>query len=318
MKVYLQNRHIRNTGKGFFFERLAMALKKENIEIITNPDVQHDISLQIVCSRKTNTKRYVLRFDGVWHNTGMDYATKNILLRKSIHKADGIVYQSEFSKKMCDKYLGRFEKKWSVIFNGVCTNVPFVSIEKKHKYVFLAASRWRPHKRLRDIMESFLLANVEDSILYVAGDVANSGISKQELEKYFSMLGIKYLGVIDQKTLSSYHKISDGFLHLSWIDWCPNCVVEAIGAKVPVITNNVGGTQELVGPSGGFVLPLDDEYDFKPCQLYKPPEIDRKAVADAIRKCCYEEIEIDNDHIDIQSVARQYKELFMKVMSHEI
>jgi len=318
MKVYLQNRHIRNTGKGFFFERLAVALKKENIEIITNPSVQHDISLQIVCLRKANTKHYVLRFDGVWHNTDMNYAAKNILLRQSLNKADGIVYQSEFSKKMCDKYLGKFEKKWSIIFNGVRTNVPFVSIEKKHKYVFLAASRWRPHKRLRDIMESFLLADVEDSVLYVAGDVTLSGISKQELGKYFSTPRIKYLGVISQKTLSSYHKISNGFLHLSWIDWCPNCVVEAISAKVPVITNNIGGTQELVVPSGGFVLPLDNEYDCKPCQLYKPPKIDRMIVADTIRKCCYKEIEITNDHIDIQNIARQYKKFFMGVIRHEI
>ena len=317
MKVYLQTKHIRNTGKGFFFERLAMALKKENIEIITNPSVQHDISLQIVCLRKTNTKHYVLRFDGVWHNTSMNYAAKNILLRQSLNKADGIVYQSKFSKKMCDKYLSKFEKKWSIIFNGARTNVPFVSIEKKYKYAFLAASRWRPHKRLRDILESFLLADVEDSILYVAGDVTNSGISKQELGRYFNTPKIKYLGIIDQKILLSYHKISDGFLHLSWIDWCPNSVVEALAAGIPVITNNIGGTQELVKPSGGFVLPLDNEYNLEPCQLYNPPKIDHTIVAEAIRKCCFEKRKVINNHVDIKNIAKQYKEFFVKVIKQE-
>jgi len=314
MKVCLQNTDIANTGKGFFFERLAAALRNIGVQIVSNLNHAHDISLQIARLKKTNTKRYVLRLDGVWHNTAMDYIAENKPIKEALSRADGVVYQSFFSKKICDAYLKTSVEKSVVIPNGMCLDSTFDKREKKHKFVFVTAARWRPQKRLSDIINSFILADVEDSILYVAGDVSKSGLSELDLKKLFNHPKIEYTGTVDQKTLLSYLKIADGFLHLSWIDFCPNSVVEAIAAKVPVITNNIGGTKELVEPSGGLVLPLDDEYDLEPCKLYEPPKIDHTIVAEAIWKCCDNKIRITNAHVDINLIARKYKEFFEKCL----
>jgi len=176
----------------------------------------------------------------------------------------------------------------------------------KQKNVFIAFSKWRPHKRLRDIIESFLLANVDDSILFVAGNLSRSGLSDGEIDKYFGLPNVKYLGTLTHEQVASYLKVACASIHLCWFDACPNSVVEAIAAGVPVICNNTGGTPELVRPSGGFVCNVDKPYDLEPVDLYHPPSIDRSLIAQAIVKSSQKKLEVKNDHVLIENVAKQY------------
>jgi len=311
MRVYVKMGGASGTGKGFFFERLILAMKREGVTIVTDSSCSHDISLQAVIQYITNAKKYVLRLDGVWHNTEINFLRDNGPIQNSLTKTDGVVYQSKFSKLMCDKYLGVSSKPNVTISNGAEIVNHNKSINTK---VVLTASRWRPHKRLTDIIESFLLAKIDGSVLYVAGDLKLSGIKAAKMLEYSNNSNIVFLGHLSQEILRTYLKAADVFLHLSWIDWCPNSVVEAIALGIPVITNNVGGTCELVEPSGGFVLSLDSVYDMKPCKLYDPPPIDRTIVAAAIQKCCSEIVNIDSNHVNIDNIAKQYIDFFRSLL----
>ena len=113
--------------------------------------------------------------------------------------------------------------------------------------------------------------------------------------------------------MSSYFKICNASIHLVWIDCCPNGVVEAIAAGLPVITNNVGGTQEIVSLSGGFVCDVDNSWDMKPCDLYNPPPVKREGVISALKHCSISKPLIKRQHIDIIDIAEQYK-MFMEKM----
>ena len=131
--------------------------------------------------------------------------------------------------------------------------------------------------------------------------------------KIFSDKRVKYLGSINQSESAAYLKAADAFIHLCWFDNCPNGVVEAIVAGTPVITNNVGGTHEIVRPSGGMVCDVDRPYDLSPVRLYKPPAIDRNLIAEAMIKCSINSPKIKSDHVAIELIARKYLEFFKKV-----
>lgn len=304
------------TGKGFFCLRLGKILSSLGHELIENPEIPHDVSLHLAkIRRKSGGGKKILRLNGVCHNNDLNIKSQNKGLVKALRCADGVIYQSQFSKSLCDRYLGTFDGPNTIIYNGAdpdfYTNIK--PAELKNKNNFISASRWRPHKRLRDIIESFRQATIEDSCLYIAGDLSKSGLTKNEIHKYFAADDLVHLGRIDQKTLGSYLKSSRAFIHLCWFDNCPNAVVEAICAGVPVISNNVGGTPEIVDPSGGFVLKIDKSYNLKPVRLYRPSAIDRSLIVQAMLSCL-KLVNIKTSHVNIHNVAKLYSDFFKGVV----
>ncbi len=312
--IYIPAKLSPATGKGFFCSRLFKALQEMGCSVTNNFNVAHDASLHIVKLKNGKGKR-IVRLDGCYHNTAMPFAARNKEISKHIHKADGIIYQSNFSKQLCDKYLGTFKGPTCVIPNG-CDPSFYANIKPeklKCKNCYLTASRWRPHKRLKDIIESFLLANIPDSCLYIAGDLGKSKFSKSDRKKYFTLSNIEYLGKINQNSLARYLKACKGFIHLCWFDNCPNAVVEALCAGIPVISNNVGGTPEIVQPGGGIVCAIDKPYNLKPVRLYSPPAIDRSMIANAMQKCLTP-MQISSSHVNINTVAKQYLDFFERII----
>ena len=71
-------------------------------------------------------------------------------------------------------------------------------------------------------------------------------------------------------SLLSLYKRSSTFVHLAYLDHCPNVVVDAQAAGCKIVCSSTGGTHEIV--DNGIVI-LEDEWDMKPCTLYKPPRI---------------------------------------------
>jgi len=306
-----------STGKGFFFHRLAGCLKDHDVEIVSESE-QADIALHNTKVKSNNARFNIVRIDGVYHNSKQNYNKLNKSVFKGFHElADAVIYQSNFSKRIADYYLGEFDGPTTIISNGADPNFYLETIPSVSSYdsTFITTSRWRPHKRLRDIIASFLIADLDNSVLYVAGDVKDSGLTPKELKKYRKMPSVEFLGRLDQGVLARYLVSSDAFIHLCWFDNCPNGVVEAICAGLPVITNNVGGTHEIVSKSGGYVLPLDKPYNLKPCDLYNPPAIDREELARTIIAASkYKSLSIDCSCVDINNIAMKYKAFFEKIL----
>ena len=311
MLIYIENSfgdHNILKGKSLFCYRLAQALMAKGIDVTDNPEYDVDVSLNVIRIKHTKAKVKLLRLDGVWHDTGKNYLQKNESIKKDLNNADGVVYQSKYARQMCDRYLGKPKVPGKVIYNG--TDVSYYEKVKpamcNEKNVFMAFSKWRPHKRLNDAIESFLLADIKDSILIVAGNVENSGVDSKILDGYFSLPQIKYIGNASQDVLASFLKIAKASIHLCWFDACPNSVIEALAAGVPVICNNTGGTKELIDLCGGYICHVDKPYDMKPVDLYHPPKIKRRLVANALIDSVQNEARIKNEPIKIEYVADNY------------
>jgi len=278
MRLLLDVKENPTSGKGHFIKRLAAELPNHGVELVFDPKKPHDIYLAVNSFKHKTKAPKVLRVNGVYNNTDIPYKKMNEEIAIQCRKADGIVYQSEWSKQMHNKYVGTYKVPTDVIFNGA----KIFETEPLQGISFCAVSRWRPHKRLADIQKAFNLASIPDSTLWISNKTK-------------------------QTTVELALRSSVALIHLCWQDANPNSVVESLTMGTPVITNNVGGTQELIKPGCGKVCEIDAPYDMRPVKLYKPPPIDHRIVAEAMWESLSWPRVVNNGHVDIRNIAMQYK-----------
>ena len=208
-----------------------------------------------------------------------------------------IIYQSEFNKKLTEKYFGQ-AKKSVVIGNGTCLS----AIEKKSplespaldKYseVWTCSSSWRPHKRLKENIRYFLENSPTDACLVVAGE---------NPDHYVEDPRVLYAGHLSWDDCISLYKRSKVFLHLAFLDHCPNVVVDARASGCKVVVSSSGGTKEISGPES--IVIQDLEWDMNPLDLYDPPKLDFKKTY----RCGIE------SSIDIKEVASRYSQALSEI-----
>ena len=175
----------------------------------------------------------------------------------------------------------------------------FSPIGRKYKYPFdktiICSSEWRAHKRREGIIEGFKKINNSNTGLVILG----------KYEKKYNYKNVIYLGRVSPHKLPYYLRSADVFVHLSWLDWCPNVVVEALTCGLPVLCSHNGGTKELVKDSG-IVLRLEEDYNFNKVALYKPPEPDPGIVAHGMKELLEWNKSIVRTDLYIDHVAKQY------------
>ena len=316
MKIHIPNSK-KLRGPQIFCSRLYEAmLEIPNVELVDPSfcSVQlHSIEFQNVQKGVKN----ILRLDGVYYHNGPrhDWKKRNRPIKASFDKADGIIYQSNFSKALCEKYLGKTKVPYAVIYNGADPRDYVLNSLKTtfHQPFFLTVANWRSFKRLKDIIESFLIADLKNTNLVVVGDITKAGIA-DKLEKYRKDSRIQFLGNRNQKELAPYYASCAALIHIGWLDNCPNTAVEAICAGKPVICGNIGGTKEIVQKSGGIVLDIEKDYNLEPIDIYNPSPISRNLVVDAMYRCINEDFSIKNSHVDIRNTAMKYLDFFRKIV----
>ena len=210
------------------------------------------------------------RLDGIWFNTRQDWETQNRPIKQTYDLAAGIIYQSRFNKQLSEKYFGK-KSDYSIIHNGAdfetIDNVPVIKnpILDNFSEVWCCASSWRPHKRLTANIEYFLKHSNEKDCLVVAGkDAIENGLINHPR--------VFYAGELDKFQLISLYKKSSRFLHLAFIDHCPNVVVDARASGCIIVCASSGGTSEIAGSDAIVIKDMD--WDYSPLDLYDPPELD--------------------------------------------
>ena len=289
-----------DSGKHKFFIRLAREFEKNGITI---DNKNNDVFISLAEMKTSDTAKVnILRLDGLILNTRWDYKGKNKKIMKSIKRSDALIYQGDFCYQAYSRFLRVKKEPFAVIPNG---SSPKEFLPRSPKNYFLANCKWRPHKRLKDIVKSFekALKLGLDADLIITG--------KPDYEKKHPR--IKYLGWQGRDSLMSLMSQAIASLHLSWLDWCPNSMVEAIVAKCPIIYSKSGGHTEL-GEGSGIGIE-DTQWNFKPCDLYSPPEIDRTKIAEAMIKIKNDGINLrDRPDLDIKNVSKKYMSFFNKLI----
>lgn len=318
MKIIIQSKGDPKTGKGKFVSRLIPALQRHGVEVSGNIKDTGDIALHIGrVHYKSRCKKNVLRLGPAHVDTSQKYQQLNKEKWKSVKRADAIIYQSNYSKKICRKFIGKRDIPDAVIFNGAdpafyreSIMQDFLYGENPYKVNFVCSTRhWISQKRWKYINAAFRAAGIPNSCLWTCGGDIPPGHS------YMGGICECRLGLVDDLSLGRLFNHCNAMVHITYLDACPNSVVESLVAGCPVICTDQGGTHELIRDNCGVVIP-DTPYNFKSINLSKPPRPDMQALINAFKHYAQDRDDADPDvrHLHIDNTAKQYVDFFGKIL----
>ena len=264
MKIQFENVDFFSTsGPNGFGLKLARQLLNDGHKLSnSNPDVR----LSFIQSMN-NFSPTVLRLDGIWFNSKQDWQRLNEPIKKSYDYANAVIVQSEFDRELVSCFFGERDNV-HVIHNGTdfsaVATVPKADVGVPREKVWMCASSWRPHKRLRENVRLFKEYAEPDHIMLVAGKDAEKYLTNDDAR-------IKIIGDLTWEQMISYMKASKNFIHLAWLDHCPNVVVDARAAGCHIWCSSAGGTVEIAGKDSTVVV--EEDWDFSPVHLYDPPHL---------------------------------------------
>lgn len=289
-----------SSGPNGFAVKLRDEFKRQSVEIV---DSNQDVQLSFITSTN-NFSPTVLRLDGIYYNTKQNWQKMNEPIKASYDKADAVIFQSAFNKELIFNFFGK-RNNTSIIHNG--TNLEEIAkispasnqVLNRFDRFFMCASSWRPHKRLNDNIRFYLENKNPNDCLIIAGDGFHENIDKNLMDKKHNIF---YLGNLSWSEMISYMKKSKYFIHLSFLDHCPNVVVDSQACGCHTICSSSGGTKEIV--YNGTVI-KDMEWDFKPLDLYSPPKLNLENVVKTHQ--------IENSKIDIKHASNEYIDILKQL-----
>jgi glycosyltransferase involved in cell wall biosynthesis len=207
----------------------------------------------------------VLRLDGCYYDGIQD----NTPLEKSYEMSNHIIFQSEFSKRLCESiFKPSKEVPSTIIYNaGAYWNNP----EPHEGFNIVCCARWRRWKRLKEIFQIWGQLPF-GSTLHIVGEVLiDKTDAGKEIKEVRATLTtnkgiIEYYGDISHEKMEKLYRTMDVGLHIAKRDACPNSVVEFISSGIPVVVSDKGGgATELATMTPGCRIAAGD---------YDPNEID--------------------------------------------
>lgn len=305
MKVYTHNFNPNsNSGPNKFSRQLFQKLiKSKGISLVAN-NREADVEFCLIQQQTHKVKPMLLRLDGIYFNSDHDYNRQNAPIRMAYDNADAVVFQSNFNKALTEHWFGEHRNSF-VIHNGPDKDIIdqaspdyFNNFFGKNTEVWSCAAAWRPHKRLNENIRYFFEKAPKDAVLAIAGRISNETVMIPDSSRVF------LLGELSYEKLLSLYKRSKKFLHLAYLDHCPNVVVDAQAAGCHVICSSSGGTGELI--LDGTII-NEPPWDYNPIKLYEPPRMDFENYTELFSHQCED---LKNN---IEKCANQYYNIFKKI-----
>tara|TARA_R110000851_G_scaffold327179_1_gene496437 strand:+ start:1229 stop:2161 length:933 start_codon:yes stop_codon:yes gene_type:complete len=301
VKIHFSNVNFNSqSGPNSFACRLANEIaNKEGYEIVKESE-DYDIFLCFIepASTPKEGSKLIHRLDGIWFKPE-EFNSHNKNIKWCYKHADHVIWQSMFDKEMTSHHWG-IPKKGSVIHNGI-RKINFQSlhpevekIKNSFDRIFVCSASWHRQKRLKENIEFYKSVRNQSDALLVLGK------NPDWIEKENNVF---YLGHLPHDICLQIYSISDWFLHLAWLDHCPNVVVEALSQNCPVVCTNMGGTMEIV-KDNGVVLIENNPYNFELTDYDKPYKLNLNASMFTLVK---KEVIFD---LNIEKITNQYIEVF--------
>jgi len=269
MNLFLENVNLRSTsGPNHFASKLVKYLSFRGVSFDEKKPYNKKLTFIQSVGQKNNLPM-VLRLDGIYFNGGFDCDKMNHNIKNTYHKSDGIIFQTEFNKNLIFKWFGEHPNT-TIINNGadvleINKFKPVDHVVEKFKHfdnVWSCAASWHPFKRLKSNIEYFLHFSGPNDCLIVAGDNPDYVVENPR---------IFYVGNLSLSHLYTVYYISKFFIHLAYLDHCPNVVIDARAFGCEIICASAGGTKEISGINSTIVQ--EDEWDFSYIKDPNPPKL---------------------------------------------
>ena len=303
MNIFLENTDLGSTsGPNYFAQKLLKYLELRGVT--ANSHLPYDLKLTFIQSHGTRPDLPMIqRLDGIYFNANFDCARMNYNIKKTYEKADAVVFQTHFNKNLIFKWFGPHDF-WRVINNGAdmlyldnfIQSPDIINQFENFENVWSCAAHWHVFKRLRDNVEYFLTYGGEKDCLVVAGTSPDYVIDHPR---------VFYVGNLNTEQLLTLFKISKYFIHLAYLDHCPNVVIDARATGCEIICSSAGGTREIVGRSATIIE--EPEWDFSFLDIKKPPQMNYD-------KVCQKGLE---SIISVARTARNYSNFFTEIGTND-
>jgi len=185
----------------------------------------------------------------------------NVPLRRAVQAADRVVYQSEFSKRSSDLFLGEPRGSWEILPNAVDVDRFTPGTPPAAGPVVLLGGDQTQAYRLELGLETFrrVLDARPGARLVVTGRLVSD--AAPTLERLGLEDAVDFTGRYPQSDAPDVFRRAHVLLHTKVNDPCPTTVIEAMACGVPVAYAASGGTVELVGDVAGVGVPHADGFE---------------------------------------------------------
>ena len=310
VKLYIDH-DFDTSGKGKMLSRISPYMEQNGVKLTDY--AKADVVLGINKFRRgiskdkkrkiKDKKKRVLRVDGIHLLNTRRNRWANRVIKQDIERADAVIWQSEFCKRVGGGVLGTGKNPY-VIWNGANTEFEVKTMGLvSPKNVILAATWYsggtRKNKRLRDMVrfaEQYRQKHPEVAF-HVFGETGG---------KVEESPAVIWHGHVNEVLLRSYMSLCDCMLYLAFYDWMPNVVVECLCSGTPVISGNQGGQAEVCP----YVVDIDDKIPAKLMKTDKTPPIEYGPVREALDTVLYGNFEWElNPDLKAENAAKKYAEV---------
>ncbi len=210
----------------------------------------------------------------VWNQNGFAYPAlyqPEVVLRvnnlfQSIHLSHHVVFQTEFTKRCAEKFLGQIEVPSTILINPVDTKVfkpRETPLAQEPLVILMLGNHFESEERMSVSLEALRRLREEGLNLKL--------IILGHCEKDFAEDWIEKKGSYLQSQAPTLFQSAHILLHLKYLDPCPTAVLEALASGMPVIGSRSGGMPELVNDASGVLLTVPE--DFNTLHYPTPQEI---------------------------------------------
>ena len=185
----------------------------------------------------------------------------NVPLRRAVLGADHVVYQSAFSKRSSDEFLGEPRGTWEILPNAVDVERFTPGPPPADGPVVLLGGDQTQAYRLDLALQTFrhVLDLHPGARLQVSGRLVSDPapiLRRLRLDD-----AVRFTGRYTQDEAPDVFRSAHVLLHTKVNDPCPTTVIEALACGVPVAYPASGGTVELVGDEAGVGVPHPDGFE---------------------------------------------------------
>jgi glycosyltransferase involved in cell wall biosynthesis len=208
--------------------------------VILVPLEEAQVHLSFVNFTRVSSVPKVLRLDGLYYNLSGPYRLENQPILKSYKNCQGIIFQSEYSKRFAQTEFGPLPQHFpsAVVYNGMD---PTWDDPREHQnFNIVVCSNWRAWKRLSEMLEVVKpVAELHNIFVHVVG--TGKGMQVKRTYPF-----VRWYGDIKHEQMRELYRKMDLAMHLAKRDWCPNVVLEFFAAGIPcIVSDKGGGAKEL-------------------------------------------------------------------------